>query len=194
MLLSIGSETVDEFNILQRIADRDEKALEALYDRYSRIVYSLVLAIVKQEEDAQDVIQELFLNIWEKASLFDPSKGSAYTWLITLARNRAIDRIRSRQHQSQQRIDRQIDIDTLFSLSDQSPIEGVISGERASLVKKAMAELQENERELITMAYFGGYSQSEISEKLNLPLGTVKTRMRQGMKKLYSTLIKEERT
>lgn len=176
---------LDEPNLLKRIAQQDEKAFEALYDQYAKLVYSLILSVVKKQSDAEDILQEVFLQVWAKASTFDAAKGNVYGWLITLARNRAIDRIRSKVFQKQHQ---EISVDepgTIPHTTESNPLDALVVEERAQLVKNALQQIPAEQREVIEIAYFSGYSQSEIANKLNLPLGTVKTRMRQGMKKLH---------
>ena len=180
---------LDERELVRKISSRDPKALEELYDRYSRLVYSLVYSIVKIQEDAEDVLQEIFLQAWEKASTFDSAKGSVYTWLMTLTRNRAIDRIRSKSYRSRDRSDMEIEIEMLPNTTESTPLDAVVAGERTREVKQALDQLPNEQREIIMFAYFGGYTQSEISQQLNVPLGTVKTRMRLGMKKLQTILV-----
>jgi len=182
------SSAPEEAVLLKRIAQRDEKAFERLYDLYAKLTYSLILSVVKKQGDAEDVLQEVFLQVWEKASTFDVSKGNAYAWLITLARNRAIDKIRSKDFRKQSRETVADEPELSSPGSEGNPLDSLVVDERAQIVKQALRQIPVEQREVLEIAYFGGYSQSEIASKFNLPLGTVKTRMRQGMKKLYSLL------
>ena len=183
---------LDEAELISKIKQRDEKALAKLYDHYAKLLYGFILSIVKKQEEAEDVLQELFVQIWEKSSTFDVARGSVYTWLVTLARNRAIDRTRSKQFRLQDRTVSDIAFEKISHPDDHSPFDSVVMQERAQLVRHALQSLPIEQQEVIRIAYFGGYSQSEIAAELNLPLGTVKTRIRQGMKKLQSHLM--ERT
>ena len=183
---------LDEAELINKIKQRDEKALAKLYDHYAKLLYGFILSIVKKQEEAEDVLQELFVQIWEKSSTFDVARGSVYTWLVTLARNRAIDRTRSKQFRLQDRTVSDIAVEKIPHPDDHSPFDSVVMQERAQLVRHALQSLPIEQQEVIRIAYFGGYSQSEIAAELNLPLGTVKTRIRQGMKKLQSHLM--ERT
>ena len=182
------SNALDEIDLIRRIIQRDEKALGALYDRYAKLLFSFILSVVKKQEEAEDVLQELFVQIWEKASSFDVNRGNVYTWLFTLARNRAIDRLRSKQHRAEGRSDPDFQIELIPNPLDPSPFDAVVMREQAETVRTALQNIPQDQREVIQIAYFGGLSQSEIAASLNVPLGTVKTRMRQGMKKLLNQL------
>lgn len=179
---------VQDGELLHRIARRDQDAFAALYDRYATVLYSLCLAIVKRQEDAEDVLQECFLQIWEKAHTFDGLKGNVYTWLFTMARRRAIDRLRSKHFQIRRQQQPDFDFEMITADEAPSPLESTSLAERARLVRKAFMTLPEAQREVLQMAYFQGYSQCEISERLRVPLGTVKTRTRQAMRKLHALL------
>ncbi len=179
----------DEAELINRITQRDEQALGKLYDLYSKLLYGFILSIVKKEVEAEDILQELFVQIWEKAALFKSSRGNVYTWLMTLARNRAIDRIRSKQYRAQGQVNSEFGVESIVNPDDPSPLDAVMIRERSEVVHLALATLPVEQREVIQIAYFGGHSQSEIAAQLNVPLGTVKTRMRQGMKKLQIHLM-----
>ena len=185
-----GGNASEETELLQRIMNRDGQALAELYDRYSTLLYSLIVSIVKVQEEAEDVLQECFQQAWEKAPMFDARKGSVYTWLVTMARNRAIDRIRSKSYRMRQEESRGSDtwVEALADPGGDSPLDIIVAEERSLVVKRALEQLPADQRDVIHIAYFNGLSQSEIAEKLDLPLGTVKTRMRQGMIKLYALL------
>ena len=136
-------------------------------------------------------MQEVFTTIWQKADQFDTERGSAYTWIVSLTRNKGIDRLRSKVYKEQKRQSTSLNDDDVFQplYSDEnSPLESTILSERASQLYTALQKLSEKQRTVIQVAYFDGLSQSEISDKLDLPLGTVKTRMRDGMLKLRELL------
>ena len=173
---------------MNRISRRDEKAFGALYDLYSKLVYSLILSVVKKQEEAEDILQEIFLQVWEKASTFDSSRGNVYAWLVTLARNRAIDRTRSKHFRKQRQEVEEPEIDMMPNPAEHNALDSLVVQERAEIVKRALLKIPAEQRKVIQIAYFGGDSQSEIASKLHLPLGTVKTRMRQGIKKLQKLL------
>jgi len=174
--------------LLHRIALRDQSAFALLYDRYATVLYSLSLSILKRANDAEDVLQECFLQIWEKAYAFDGLKGSVYTWLVTMTRNRAIDRLRSKHFQISQQRQPDFNFDMIAANDSFSPLEHTSMTERAHYVRQAFTMLPAEQREVLQMAYFDGYSQSEIAGRLQIPLGTVKTRTRQAIKKLRALL------
>jgi RNA polymerase sigma-70 factor (ECF subfamily) len=174
--------------LLHRIALRDQNAFALLYDRYATVLYSLCLAILKRANDAEDVLQECFLQIWEKAYAFDGLKGSVHTWLVTMTRNRAIDRLRSKNFQISRQRQPDFDFDMIAAKDSSSPLDLASMAERARYVHKAFTTLPTEQREVLQMAYFEGYSQSEIAGHLQIPLGTVKTRTRQAIKKLHALL------
>lgn len=179
----------DEIELMRRIKGREEEALAELYDLYNRLLYGLIISIVKKREEAEDVLQEVFITIWERASTFNEDKGNVYSWIITLTRNKAIDRIRSKGYKTQQKASQDVDAPE-FSLEGDNfdPLETTIFSDRTELVRKALTEIPDKQSEVLKIAYYSGMTQQEISDKLKIPLGTVKTRMRQGMLKLKDIL------
>lgn len=171
--------------LLARIATGDEAAFAALYDEIAPRVLGLVRRLLIDHAQSEEVTQEIFLEIWQNAPRYEPSKGGATTWIFTMAHRRAVDRIRS----SQAGRDRDVRIGIRDYESDYDnvaeTVETTIENER---VKKAMLQLTELQRQAITLAYYGGYSHSEVAEKLEIPLGTVKTRLRDGMIRLRDAL------
>ena len=175
---------------MMQVVKRDTAALSALYDRYSALVYTMALKMVKATDEAEDLVQEVFMQVWNKASMFAETKGSVYTWIVTIARRKAIDRLRSSQNVNKGvSLD---DHDTAFEVPDAAyaanPLHAAISTEYEELMKSALALLSSDQRSIIEMSYYEGYTQQQICEKLDLPLGTVKTRMRQGLIKLRDFL------
>ena len=174
---------------LRAVARGDERAFAKIYDRYSPILLGLMLRILRSRPEAEDVLQEVFLQVWQQARAFDPDRGRAFTWLVTLARSRAIDRLRAVD--SRERA-------ALRSAEDgAAPVatapadwadEAAIRTERAEVVRDALAELPEEQRQVLVLAYLEGMSQSEIAAARNQPLGTVKTRTRTGLKRLSESL------
>jgi RNA polymerase sigma-70 factor (ECF subfamily) len=175
---------ISDAELLRRIAGGDEEALAALYDNYKSILFSLILRILHSQSEAEDILQDVFIQVWQKAANFDEERGRPFTWLVTLARSRAIDRLR--QLGSRER--------TATEASRAAPeewtdaVEDAIKSEEGAVVRKALAELPEEQRRALLMAYYEGLTQTEIADKLNAPLGTVKTRMRSGMIKLRELL------
>ncbi len=186
----------EDEKLLARIANADQDALSSLYDKYQRRIYSLVLRIVRNEDDAAEVMQDVFLQVWEKAGLFDQDRGSFGAWLATLAHNKAVNLLRSRRYKKAALEVRQ-DAAELSANPGEATVERrtpldeqVESGERERMLA-LLEQIPEAQRVALTMAYYDGLSQTEIAEALGVPLGTVKTRMRQGMIKLRDMLIGE---
>ncbi|MEO6944087.1 MAG: sigma-70 family RNA polymerase sigma factor [Lacisediminihabitans sp.] len=171
--------------LLARIATGDEAAFSALYDEIAPRVLGLVRRLLVDHAQSEEVTQEIFLEIWQNAPRYEPSKGGATTWIFTMAHRRAVDRIRSSQAGRVR--DVRIGIRDFESDYDNvaETVETTIENER---VKKAMSQLTELQRQAITLAYYGGLSHSEVAEKLEIPLGTVKTRLRDGMIRLRDAL------
>lgn len=162
-------------------------ALGSLYDRYRLILFGVLMRILNTREEAEDVLQETMLQVWRRAADFDERRGRPFTWLMTLARSRAIDRLRLLG--ARQRL-----VDSAArNLPDEASdaVKDTLHSEQREIVKRALAELPEEQTRILILAYFEGLTQSEIAEKLTTPLGTVKTRMRSGMIKLRELLGKE---
>lgn len=178
---------------MQRIQNGDTAAMKLLYNKYKNLLFGLIVSILKNREEAEDCLQEVFTQAWEKASQFDASRGKVYTFLVTMARNKAIDRTRSRAYKDSGKEDHIINDFTLTLEGEfKNPHEEMEFTERAKMVRNALNELSDKERKVLYVAYFNGMSQSEISEKLDIPLGTVKYRMRQGMIKLRDMLVPDD--
>jgi RNA polymerase sigma-70 factor (ECF subfamily) len=163
----------------------DQSALAILYDRYSRLVYTIAFRILNSGPEAEDLTQEIFLTLWQKQA-YNPNRSSLSRFLSTITRNRAIDRVRASSNRRRiltGLIPQGSSIDT-FSL----PEEQASQGERSQRVREALQNLPEKQRELLWLAFYHGFSQSEIATHTNIPLGTVKSRMRQGLLKLKGTL------
>ncbi|MBD2388040.1 sigma-70 family RNA polymerase sigma factor [Cylindrospermum sp. FACHB-282] len=171
--------------LFQALTARDASALATLYDRYANLVYGLALKILRDPQAAEDLTQEVFLALWRHPN-YNPARGSLSSFLITLTRSRAIDKLRSRGA-SLKFLDRWSQ-----QMSSQpptnNPFEQVSIEERSQKVRSALAQLPENQRQVLAMAYYEGLSQTEIAQRLEAPLGTVKTRARQGLIKLKRIL------
>jgi RNA polymerase sigma-70 factor (ECF subfamily) len=157
-----------------------------LYDSTSRLVFALILRIVGDRATAEEVVLDVYTQVWRQAASYDSKRGAPLAWIMTIARTRAIDRLRSSRHdlQNKEPLD---SIGEARSVSA-SPEENTVLSERRSLVRSALDLLSAEQREVIELAYYSGLSHSEIALKLNQPLGTVKTRTRLGMMKLRDTL------
>jgi RNA polymerase sigma-70 factor, ECF subfamily len=176
---------VSSEDLLVRVAGGDREAFAALYDRTASRVFGLVKRLVRDHAQSEEVTQEVFLEIWQNAARYEGSRGSAMSWILTLTHRRAVDRIRASQASRDR--DERIGIRDLEREFD-SVAEGVeitIENER---VKRAMQRLTELQRQAVTLAYYGGYSHSEVAELLHIPVGTVKTRLRDGMIRLRDEL------
>jgi RNA polymerase sigma-70 factor, ECF subfamily len=173
-----------DVELLRAIAGGDEGALAALYDRYRVILFGLLLRILHSRAEAEDCLQDIFLQAWRRASDFDEARGRPFTWLVTLARSRAIDRLRALS--SRDRTAQDAARDVREETSD--AVKDAIRSEQSAVVRGALATLSPEQRRVLEMAYFEGLTQTEIAARLGLPLGTVKTRTRSGMNKLRELL------
>lgn len=170
--------TPQEQQIIQGLAAGREEAIGLLYDHYGRALYAVALKIVKGDgELAQDILQEALINVWRNGKKYDPSKGSLFTWVLNITRNKAIDKWRSAGRKQEIRGE-----EVFVYLAEERGIETVLVD--GIDVRDQVTKLPPEHRTLIEMAYFEGYTQDELSKKLELPLGTVKTRMRAAMREL----------
>lgn len=172
-------------DLLEAIAQGDERSLASLYDRYHRLAFSLALRVVNDRGRAEDVVQDAFLSVWRKAGSYSVARGSVKTWLTSIVRNRAIDVVRARRESDGD------DEAVLLGLRDSSPsiIEQVTASLDRDTVRAAITVLPVEQRSAIAMAYFEGRSHSEIAGMTGLPLGTVKSRIRLGMHRLRDELV-----
>ena len=181
--------SVESSTLLPAVARGDLDAFERLYDRHSSTLYALLLRILANPDDAQEVLQETFVKAWTNAKMFDAVRGSDVAWLISIARSRGIDRLRSRKIRGDREDDAGRELSTgLGFIEKRTGADDAIESEERMAVRGALAELPEPQRVALALAYFEGLSQSEISAKLGEPLGTIKTRMQLGMKKLRERL------
>lgn len=172
--------------LIAQTAQGDQTSLATLYDRTSPQVYGLVLKILNNREAAEEVTLDVYTQVWRQAHTYDQTRGTPGSWLMTLARTRAIDRYRAGAAE-RGRIE-PLDAVEFFASDGETPEQELAGQERRRYVQQALALLTTEQREAIALAYFYGLSHSEIADKLNLPLGTVKTRMRLGMIKLREAL------
>lgn len=171
---------------IRRCAARDESALAALYDESSPFAFAVALRILQDEADAAEVVVDVYRQIWEGAARFDEQRGSAAAWIIILARSRAMDRRRFRTVRTRTTVKVE-EIRELRSTSP-SPESLAIDGQRSTLVSRALSSVPAEQREALTLAFFGGLSHPEVAERLGEPLGTVKTRIRLAIAKLREQL------
>ena len=177
-----------EIDLLQKIGQGDRRSFEALYDRFSGVLFSTAYRVLNNQEAAEDVLQDVFVQIWEKAPLYDPARGKPMTWAITLTRNKSIDRLRSTQRRSRLQEEMQRESETSEQFDDRSSFDAASTGDTNKLVREAIQKLSKDQREAIELAFFSSLTQTEIAEKLNEPLGTVKARIRRGMMRLRDLL------
>ncbi|MDR9418841.1 sigma-70 family RNA polymerase sigma factor [Gracilimonas sp.] len=180
--------------IMARIKARDPDALSELYDQYNRLLFGLILSILKKRSEAEDILQEVFTTIWEKADMYDLERGSVYTWIVSLTRNKSIDRLRSKVYKEQKKQSTSLDDEDVFHPlypDKNDPLEDTILTDRAKRLHAALDKISNKQRKVLQVAYFNGMTQSEIADEYDIPLGTVKTRMRDGMMKLREILAKE---
>jgi len=185
----VSDETTEqhELDLIRRVGLGERAAFADLYDLYSGILFSLALRILNDRAEAEDVLQEAFLQIWDRAASFDPALGKPFNWALTLARNKAIDRLRASRRR--------------FRLAEQaatwanslpgggeSSVTPVVQDEQAALVRATLTGLPKDQRQAIELAFFSGLTQREIATTLREPLGTVKARIRRGMLKLRDAL------
>lgn len=187
ILLAIAGSSrtaADDQVALERMARGEHDALAELYDRHGRLVYSLALRILRDSGEAEDIVQDVYSQVWRQAARFDVTRGNVVSWLVTITRTRAIDVLRRRQSRPElvqgpalEAVDGSMGQDVRFEWQH-----------RAREIKRAMRTLPALQRMAIELAYFEGLTQSEIAEQLEIPLGTVKTRVRQGLMKIRDCL------
>jgi RNA polymerase sigma factor (sigma-70 family) len=172
--------------LIQLVAEKDADALEVLYERYGKVAYSLARRILTDEVLAQDVVQEVFLSLWRDAQRFDAGRGTLATYLLSMTHHRAVDVVRREENLRRRRTSDEV----LEFRPDPNPgVEAEAeAAERRSEVRAALAQLPPAQREALALAYFGGYTQREVAALVGVPLGTVKTRMAAGMRKLQQAL------
>jgi len=175
----------DDTNLVERMQGRDPRALAELYDRYGRVVYALILRVVRDPGIAEDLVQETFLRVWNRVHGFDAQKGSIGPWLLAVARNRAIDYLRSAGGRERNSVEyEETDHPALYTDMEKD----ILASDKARVVKSAMDKLSPNQRQVIELAYFEGLSQTEMAERMGQPLGTVKTWVRSALKNLRDEL------
>lgn len=170
--------------LLAAISKKNRDALSKLYDRHSSILYAMAVRILNDTNEAEDVLQETVMIIWEKAGTYHPNNGTPFAWIVTVLRNKALERLRSSQRRSQ--LAKKMELTKAEAVAP-PPLE-VGFDEQRTRVHSALGELPQDQREAIELAFFDGKSQQEISQKLNQPLGTIKARIRRGLMKLRACL------
>lgn len=178
--------------LVRRMSSRDERALGTFYDRWFPVVHGVMSRMLESPDDVEDVVEEAFWQAWRQAERFEAERGSVQTWLLTIARSRALDRLRARRRLREDPL-----VDASAGEADASapapaapsdPLADAEHAERSRIVRAALADLPAEQREALELGYFGGLSQTEIAEQTGLPLGTIKTRMRLALQKLRERL------
>ncbi len=177
-------ELAAEIELLRRTGVGDRQSFEQLYERFSGVLFSTAYRVLNNQQAAEDVLQDVFVQIWEKAPLYDPARGKPLTWAVTLTRNKAIDRLRGLQRRNRLHDDVEKQSATMEQFDDRSSLDAVNGVERAQMVKAAIGKLSREQREALELAFFSGLTQTEIAERLGEPLGTIKARIRRGMMRL----------
>lgn len=172
--------------LLGQIARKNERALAELYDRTSPLVYGLALRIVRERSAAEDILQEVYMQVWRLADAFDPARGTVLSWIVTIARSRALDSLRSSRallsHENNSE-----ELDTFHSAAP-DPEHDSSESERVQLVRRFLSQLPTGQRRVIELAFFHGLTHSEIASQAGLPLGTIKSRIRNGMMQIRERL------
>ena len=175
----------EDMLLIQRIAQKDPASFQKFYRKYSGLIFSTISNVLNDHHDAEDIMQEVLVQIWQKAHLYEPGKGKPLTWVTTMARNRAIDRIRSKQRRSRLNEDFEVEHRVMrgTDLGD-SGSEVLQEKERNTLLQNAVTRLSPDQKQAIEMTYFGGLTQAEVADRLKEPLGTIKARIRRGVNRL----------
>jgi RNA polymerase sigma-70 factor, ECF subfamily len=186
-----GPERQYAVEMIKRMAVGDEAAMAAFYQRFAPTLYGLALKMMKDEKEAEDVLQEGFVYIWRKAAAYNPQLNGPFSWAVMIVRNKAIDRIRSRQ-----RVARIVERATVefshFAKADERSADEPVFSEQRAMVRAALAQIPPEQRQAIELAFFGGLTHEEIAAQLATPLGTIKARIRRGMIRMRE-LVMEDR-
>jgi RNA polymerase sigma-70 factor (ECF subfamily) len=186
LLLAVDISGKNDEDLARRLRDRESRAMTELYDRFGRLAYSLILNIVRDSAIAEDLVQETFLRAWTRIRAFDAARGALGPWLLAIARNRAIDYVRSLQSRMERTSIEFDPADHPWLFNDME--RDILNDQHAKLLKKALANLSENQRKVIELAYYEGLSQTEMAEKLGEPLGTIKTWTRTALRELRARM------
>jgi len=192
VLLQVSLRVKDEGNLARRLRDRDPHVMGELYNRFGRMTYSVIFRVVRNAATAEDLVQETFLRVWNRGQSFDAERGALGPWILTVARNRAIDHLRStegRMSAGALELD-QLEFPRHFSGLD----DRALSLDRARRLKGAFEKLTPSQKTVMEMAYYEGLSQTEMAERMKQPLGTVKTWVRTALKTMRQALTEEAAT
>ena len=173
---------ISDVDLIQRMGTGDTEAFSIFQRRHIGIIYSTAHRVLNNDTDAEDVTQEVLFMLWEKSPMYDISRGKPVTWLVTMTRNKAIDRLRSLQRRL--RLQDEVRLENPESMDTRTPAQSLRANEKNELVRTAVMKLNPDQREVIEMLYFSGLSQQEISDRIHKPLSTVKARIHRGMVRL----------
>ena len=187
MMLNGQAEESGQTQLIRRIAAQDKQALAELYDQVASVLFATSFRILRDPHEAEEVIQDVFVQIWNKAASFDAALGTPFHWTVGIARNRSIDRLRSRQRHTEMLTRLQTSLETEF-MGKGPPVETTLSDDELAAVRAAVHELPADQRRALELAFFSGLTHAEIAQATGEPLGTVKARIRRGMLKLRDTL------
>jgi RNA polymerase sigma-70 factor, ECF subfamily len=176
-----------EVKLIARIAKGDDAAFVELYNRFAGSLYAMAQRVLEDNKEAEDALQEGFTYIWRKAAAYDPARSSPFAWAVMITRNKAIDRLRARGRIEKLR-EKFTEQGTHFPQQDLGSADQPALRERAAIVRSAVLQLPEEQREALELSFFGGLTHEEISERLGVPLGTIKARIRRGLLRLRESL------
>lgn len=181
--MSQQSHQIDQDQLVEQLRAKQTEALSYLYDNYSKAIYGVILRIVIDEDVAQEVLQDAFMKFWNKVDQYDSTKGRFFTWMVNISRNLSIDKLRSKEMKKAGKTD---DLENYVSGIDKESL----SNQQVDGIgmKEVVGSLRDEEKFIVEMIYFKGYTQSEISEEFDIPLGTVKTRLRMALKNMRKIL------
>ncbi len=181
--MSLPSQQIDQEQLVSQLREKQADAFTYLYDNYSGAIYGAIFRIINDEDVAQEVLQDAFMKFWDKIDQYDSSKGRFFTWMINISRNLAIDKLRSKE---MKRAGKTNNIETYVTNIERERLHHLnVDGIG---LKETLSSLREEEKTILELVYFKGYTQSEISDEFDIPLGTVKTRLRMGLKNIRKVL------
>jgi RNA polymerase sigma-70 factor (ECF subfamily) len=175
-----------EAGLINRIAEGDDSAFDALYKRFSGALYGMAYRIMNDAKEAEDVLQEGFTYIWRKAATYDPNRSSPFGWAAMITRNKAIDRLRVRQRMEKLR--ERVTSEECYENQDETSANEPTLRERGALVRSALQQIPQEQRQALELSFFGGLTHEQIAERLDTPLGTIKARIRRGLLRLRDCL------
>ena len=182
------ADSIEESRLLQQIGIGDRASFDELHRRMNTLLFSIAMGVLNNREAAQDVIQDVFIQIWERAASYDAERGKASTWLITLTRNKSIDRLRALNRRTRLNSDFEEQGKTDVRFDDRDSLTDAVMAERAAMIRTAISKLNADQQAAIQLAYFDDMPYPAVAQRLSVPLGTVKARIRRGMKKLKNLL------